>query len=208
MKQISLGIIAYAQDYDEKFPTLEGNPTNAFGTGNVPWDMQIMPLIKSAGVFKCPDDSNSAPTGQQQRSYGLNHWQAPGNGDNNSPPGQNISLVTSPATTILIAEKQNANNILGTTTGNNTEAVLWPNDGVTSGSGNNFPGNGFVNAVHNGQKYNNYAFCDGHVKAIITNGNNNDGTHINGCQNTPCALSVGSITTPNSDWGLWDINQK
>ncbi|MDQ2732784.1 MAG: hypothetical protein M3Y56_14090 [Armatimonadota bacterium] len=215
-----MALVAYAQDYDEKYPTLEG--TN----GNTPWDSQLLSLVKSTGVFKCPDDSSAPPAGTQVRSYGMNHW----NGDDTaSPAGQNLSKVSSPATTILIAEKeiQNGSNYLGNVSqngGNSTEAVLYPNNGVDNGDGNGF---NFQTAIHNGQTQNNYAFCDGHVKSIRANGGGTQGTLrqpgdgtvcASGNGNAPCVTALGTINlvpNPSNDccgyqygWGLWTINQQ
>ncbi|MDQ2731321.1 MAG: hypothetical protein M3Y56_06660, partial [Armatimonadota bacterium] len=199
-----------------------------FKTGIVPWDAQIMPLVKSVGVFKCPDDSSSAPPGQNIRSYAMNHWQQPcdncsNNDDNSSPAGQNISLVRSPATTILICEKQDADtnhtSILGSVGNNNehTEAALYPNNGnnPSGADGNNF--NGGVTSIHNGATQLNYAFCDGHVKSLKvmgqSNGNAgaNDATRGYNCGGTPttCTTGIGTITISGgpSDWGLWNILQ-
>lgn len=73
MKQIGLGMLMYAQDYDEKFPAGKNNCShgpfdswNQAGMGIDDFHMQaqwfayvVQPYIKNQGVFKCP----SVPSG-------------------------------------------------------------------------------------------------------------------------------------------------
>ncbi|MGI4789312.1 MAG: DUF1559 domain-containing protein [Janthinobacterium lividum] len=67
-KQIDLGMIMYVGDYDEAWPG-STIPTNSFGSiysnGSQPdangqyyqsWAFAVQPYIKSADVWKCPDD--------------------------------------------------------------------------------------------------------------------------------------------------------
>ena len=68
LKQLGLGMIQYAQDYDETFPQL-GGPTNiltpSLGTFNYyagtnvnwqGWATRIFPYIKNTGVYRCPSN--------------------------------------------------------------------------------------------------------------------------------------------------------
>ncbi|BDI34444.1 hypothetical protein CCAX7_64950 [Capsulimonas corticalis] len=54
LKQIGLGITQYVQDYDETYPVCRLGDASS-----TPWHSLIMPYVKSTGVFKCPDDSDS-----------------------------------------------------------------------------------------------------------------------------------------------------
>ena len=83
-KQLGLAFIQYAQDYDETLPvgTYSGiNPVaSACDGGNIPygnrgygWVGQIYPYTKSAGVFVCPDDPNSASATGNVLSYTYNN---------------------------------------------------------------------------------------------------------------------------------------
>jgi prepilin-type N-terminal cleavage/methylation domain-containing protein/prepilin-type processing-associated H-X9-DG protein len=73
LKQISLGVMQYVQDYDERFPLTGGaqayvapeypycypytkNPTS--------WANDIMPYTKSTQIFKCPSDYWSSDPAQ------------------------------------------------------------------------------------------------------------------------------------------------
>jgi prepilin-type N-terminal cleavage/methylation domain-containing protein/prepilin-type processing-associated H-X9-DG protein len=63
MKQIGLAMTQYVQDYDETYPLRNYNQY-AF----TPWDIEIMPYVKSLQVFSCPDDSGAGqpiPTAAQ-----------------------------------------------------------------------------------------------------------------------------------------------
>jgi prepilin-type N-terminal cleavage/methylation domain-containing protein/prepilin-type processing-associated H-X9-DG protein len=67
-KQIALGLIQYAQDFDERLPDYKG--------GAAPfYQEQIQPYVKSYQIFRCP--SAKKPTGAPQTSlqypvYGFN----------------------------------------------------------------------------------------------------------------------------------------
>src|SRR6476646_9032401 len=54
LKQIGLGILQYAQDYDETMvPTQASNGTN---NGSAPWGSLVQPYVKSVQVFRCPSN--------------------------------------------------------------------------------------------------------------------------------------------------------
>jgi len=59
LKQLALAAIMYTEDYDETFPM--GNEfgfNNNFSTSNLEgWPYEILPYIKSFGVYQCPDDA-------------------------------------------------------------------------------------------------------------------------------------------------------
>ena len=60
LKQISLGIKQYTQDYDERFPNI---PTTVPADGSAPgWAYAVQPYLKSEQIFQCPSDTTSAPT--------------------------------------------------------------------------------------------------------------------------------------------------
>ena len=73
LKQIGLGFVQYAQDYDEKLVIGNGNDGSTSG-GNawytdrsvVGWAVLLQPYIKSTQVFQCPSEPTKAgidPTG-------------------------------------------------------------------------------------------------------------------------------------------------
>ncbi len=60
-KQIGLGLMQYAQDYDETFPASRFTTTpNDTGGRHSPWTVSIYPYVKNAPVFTCPSDSTAA----------------------------------------------------------------------------------------------------------------------------------------------------
>ncbi|MDQ2730986.1 MAG: DUF1559 domain-containing protein, partial [Armatimonadota bacterium] len=98
-KQLGTAIVAYAQDYDEKFPSCK--PTTGPGTSFGGWAGQIYPLVKSRGVFSCPDDSTSAGAKPGICSYAMNANLVQGSG----PGGMGaLSVLVAPANTVLFDE--------------------------------------------------------------------------------------------------------
>lgn len=120
-KQIGLALIQYTQDYDEKFVAGNG------------WAGQVYPYIKSAGVFKCPDDP-TAPNGTTVPvSYGINfNLVDPGHG------ASTLAGLNAPASTVLCFEVTGvvagitSSSVVGTTTVSETPGST----GQYSSSGN------------------------------------------------------------------------
>jgi prepilin-type N-terminal cleavage/methylation domain-containing protein/prepilin-type processing-associated H-X9-DG protein len=132
LKQIGLGVLQYAQDYDEKYPTADWwNPTPS-GTKPVGWANRIQPYLKSLQVFGCPSDSNALkpmwgnPAEGYYVSYAGNAYRdnvgwtesgAPHRGPFGSsggmdtpggwvaPGGASLAAMTRPAETIMVFEK-------------------------------------------------------------------------------------------------------
>ncbi|MEO6907858.1 MAG: DUF1559 domain-containing protein [Abditibacteriaceae bacterium] len=65
LKQIGLGYLMYAQDYDERTCPSDANPT----PGSQPMYILLDPYIKSTQVWSCP----SAPAAVLPISYGYNY---------------------------------------------------------------------------------------------------------------------------------------
>ena len=57
LKQIGLGMLQYAQEYDEKFipATIDASPV----TNELPWQVLVQPYLKSADLFRCPSNTSS-----------------------------------------------------------------------------------------------------------------------------------------------------
>ena len=61
LKQIGLGLIQYAQDYDERnVPLFSGLQGTVSANGAIPWPQVIQPYLKSTQIFQCPSDTNNA----------------------------------------------------------------------------------------------------------------------------------------------------
>ncbi|MCL6475986.1 MAG: DUF1559 domain-containing protein [Firmicutes bacterium] len=62
MKQLTLGMLQYNQDYDEKFPGWDWGFFCNGGNQGLPrdsaafWTMAIYPYVKNDGVYQCQDD--------------------------------------------------------------------------------------------------------------------------------------------------------
>jgi prepilin-type N-terminal cleavage/methylation domain-containing protein/prepilin-type processing-associated H-X9-DG protein len=65
MKQIGLGIMQYAQDYDEVLPAASG-----LGPGTTTWRTYIFPYVKSAQIFICPSRGKSPSNNSNTFSNG------------------------------------------------------------------------------------------------------------------------------------------
>ncbi len=97
-KQLSLGVLMYAQDYDETLP-----PTAIASENNngILWPVLLHPYIKNDQVRHCPDDSKG-----QFNSYGLNEIIF---SDLTDPVGlkslaQTLAAIQTPAETIMMSE--------------------------------------------------------------------------------------------------------
>lgn len=136
LKQDSLGILQYVQDYDETYPMLQRNPTSAeiasvpgASTADlVPWQWDIQPYVKNGqktlkrsaaghfeytgGIWSCPD----FPDQESSREYGLNEGIA---GDRSHVSNFNIGVpadsttlsgVQNPSSKVLISELGHVDN--------------------------------------------------------------------------------------------------
>jgi prepilin-type N-terminal cleavage/methylation domain-containing protein/prepilin-type processing-associated H-X9-DG protein len=111
LKQLGLAFAQYTQDNDETYPNIAAD----FNTSG--WASEVYPYVKSAGVYKCPDDS-TVPTAatQQVVSYGANYNVTnPTNNANyvagNSNPAT-LAQLAAPAATVLLFEVQGRQTIL------------------------------------------------------------------------------------------------
>jgi prepilin-type N-terminal cleavage/methylation domain-containing protein/prepilin-type processing-associated H-X9-DG protein len=151
IKQISLGILQYAQDYDETFvPSAvavydyfapDGTPIHIVPQSAMLWMYLTYPYVKNVQVYTCPSytDGWSASSYDGSCGYGKNTWIS-----NNS-----VAVVDEPVNTVLIVDS-------------NYYLSDWDTrtdpDAPTSGSDNADPP---ANRHNNGA---NFGFCDGHAK--------------------------------------------
>ena len=72
-KQIGLGLFLYMGDNDDAYPgggQWIPSPTNSNpGDPRIPFDLQILPYIKSVDLFFCPSDSRSRPAAASTRTF-------------------------------------------------------------------------------------------------------------------------------------------
>ncbi|HEX5324602.1 MAG TPA: DUF1559 domain-containing protein, partial [Capsulimonadaceae bacterium] len=102
MRQLSLGVLMYTEDYDETFPV----GADSLGSG---WAGQIMPYVKSVGIFKCPDDGTSGVE-SSVASYGMNgnlaEWWADAPTWANRTPPKSQAVLSGPTSTVMLFEVQ------------------------------------------------------------------------------------------------------
>jgi prepilin-type N-terminal cleavage/methylation domain-containing protein/prepilin-type processing-associated H-X9-DG protein len=157
LKQLSLGILMYTQDYDQLLPGAWGGPggvnqlggwtfCSSFATGASgafdPSQGSIFPYIKNAQIYVCPDDDV-----EQGQSYAVNSLLLNPTGLTSAfHSGMRLTRIHAPSSTVLLVEE--ASTPVGST--NDGWFYLDPSTVDTLAQWHN---NGGVQA-----------FCDGHVK--------------------------------------------
>jgi prepilin-type N-terminal cleavage/methylation domain-containing protein/prepilin-type processing-associated H-X9-DG protein len=135
VKQMIIGVMSYAQDYDEKLP-FDGTFA---GVGAYPvapyWDQIILPYIKNTQIFRCP----SVAVGTRNYRYNA----VRGGSQLNPQMPASLGAIDSPASTLLLVDVNYAG-VLNTLNG-------W-----------SFRSEGDLYEVHNGGI--NGGFADGHAK--------------------------------------------
>ena len=117
VKQLALGVMQYAQDYDERFPNsgfavvkVKGNPPPALTyRAEEPangWYDAVYSYVKNSRIYYCPSDESKerigypAPAQAEEfaSSFTLNKWTA---------TGLETATVKNPAEFVLLAERNN-----------------------------------------------------------------------------------------------------
>ncbi len=164
LKQIGLGLLQYAQDYDERFM--------APATGGKSWDTVSAPYMgikvaydSSAQIFRCPSDPFATSGGRPSRSYAMPQaqWSDPDVnayfGTKNRDAGRAFSELMAPATTLMIVESPSPDNTFGETY--NAESY-----GPIANSNNDKRQDGAQRGKQMHFDGYNYLFADGHVKFL------------------------------------------
>lgn len=118
MKQLSLALLMYCQDYDENMPIADR------------WCDAVFPYCKNEAIFTCPAD-------KEQWSYAMNYKLS----------RQLMARIEQPAWTIALFESEPS------------RRNAWDKDAPAGASLASPPRHG---------DFNNFAFTDGHVKALRT----------------------------------------
>ena len=168
LKQISLGILMYVQDYDEHLPMYRV-PASSGDTAARPygWADAIQPYVKSTQLLQCPSDSgvvSNSPSSSGYADYVYNLWMG-GYGPSTKGAGMSLAQLTQPSLTIMNVDYE-TRSAAGYTAGN-TSTGDGPStcgtygdpecgDGLARIDSDSIRHLGGVNA----------AFADGHVKWI------------------------------------------
>lgn len=180
LKQISLGLMQYNQDYDERMPAGVGQGSvQYYLPGNVPatWDLLIQPYIKSTQVLTCPSDTGSIEFtlpnyGRVKRSYAMAGymWNVTGNFWEPQAQGQSLAAIASPSLTLMVIEGGASPTWVSRT--NPNPGDYWWNDRVfDTGATGSSDGRKALRDAAAGAKgihldTNVFAYADGHVKAL------------------------------------------
>jgi prepilin-type N-terminal cleavage/methylation domain-containing protein/prepilin-type processing-associated H-X9-DG protein len=215
MKQLMLSEMMYSQDFDETHSFAWG-----WNTDWKPWHQQIDPYVKNKNIWHCPDDAwNHGQDGTDNTkpaipvSYSQNFcwpmdgsWGWDSNAPQNlmSPAGSADSSITSPATTIFIAERPNWYH---------QWSEGWATEVFVS-YGEYLMKSGGGASLHSGGG--NYAMCDGHAKWMRRDATMvPQGSQVAGANPTPAKPTGWQDTTTqdgvtyNNNWpvGMWDKRQ-
>ncbi len=175
VKQMSLGVLQYAQDYDEIIPWMwQGGagsvwahvPINGTAISNYTiWCEYIYPYVKNTQVYSCPSQTYTQANMQYSTfamSYNYNGsagltaapWVAPG------PANQAMAKIITPASTILMTD------------GWTMDCWWYAEDWAALVSGKAGPGqawtSGTWNVVRRHNEGTNAGYCDGHAKWLNT----------------------------------------
>jgi prepilin-type N-terminal cleavage/methylation domain-containing protein/prepilin-type processing-associated H-X9-DG protein len=149
-KQISLGILMYAQDYDEtmvpdavavySFMSPDGTPINIVPNAAMLWMYLTYPYVKNVQIYKCPSysDAWSATSYDGSCGYGKNSYLG----------SISMARIDQPASTILLVD---SNYYL-------SDWDVRADPEGSTGSDNADP----PRDCHNDGA--NFGFCDGHAK--------------------------------------------
>ncbi len=186
-KQIGLGLMMYAQDYDEVLPMAQsyGGYNAAIPSLTSPYVQKVQqygPTPSPTNIWNCPSDAVARVGGvSNKQSYAAIFWTAgtdrapwgtwTGPADSAYIPGKSLAAFSAPADTFLIAEAHQDEGILGTNyvgvkrpyiTAAEPSTAAYNAQNCTVTSGNRCAS--LKDAPHSLTW--NYVFADGHAKAL------------------------------------------
>ncbi len=97
-RQLSLGVLMYAQDYDETLPPVAYEDAE---DNDILWITMIAPYLKNTQINRCPDDTLS-----RINSYGLNELAFADLTDDpeDQAPIRSLAAFQTPAETVLLGD--------------------------------------------------------------------------------------------------------
>jgi prepilin-type N-terminal cleavage/methylation domain-containing protein/prepilin-type processing-associated H-X9-DG protein len=136
LKQLGLGMMMYAQDYDETTPIAFGNT----GWWANTWKERIFPYVKNYQLYGCPSQASLSPPAATG-TYGINAYIG------EARSYVSLAEIQQPTETILIGEN------------NDGDWVVEPNGNYCTPP---WTEPGWIKPVHFDGS--NLVFCDGHAK--------------------------------------------
>jgi prepilin-type N-terminal cleavage/methylation domain-containing protein/prepilin-type processing-associated H-X9-DG protein len=184
MKQIGLGLLQYAQDYDEKNPAVsygtngDGQSNPATTSPSYKWMDAIFPYVKSEQLFVCPSDSKNLPYIQYQKltapasnygSYCMStaYWGGTfggyDGGSYHNPNAAALAQIADPSGTVFILESESTLTSSATRGPGSGWRDIAANPTVATSATDGVPGFRYTVARH--LETTNVLYCDGHVKS-------------------------------------------
>ena len=181
LKQIGLGMLQYAQDYDETYPTWFSYESPA--PANDSWDSKVQPYVGikvqydgSPLIFHCPSDSLARNYGTPRTyaiAYIYDSYAAGASGTGFAGPyaaggggglygsGRKLASLPDTAGTIMLAEAPRKGSVFA---GNSRNSSSGPGDQLKLPTDAQAESQGLGRALHFDGF--NYLFADGHVKFL------------------------------------------
>ena len=185
LKQLGLGLLQYAQDYDETNTrvTYYGGTASSSNCGDstsLPtryhWMYAILPYVKSTQVYNCPsgvprrvyNEDNSST------SYGMNAWRYDGGGpfgggDLAADASIKLSAIEDPVNTVALADTLGGSGMRGGVCVQDDSTFFRIRDDP---SGPDITSHRLLGQISRGLIHENHLettnvlWCDGHVKAV------------------------------------------
>ena len=175
LKQLGLGMVQYAQDYDETFP-VSIQPGTYAGFG---WAGQIYPYVKSTQVLVCPSDATQAAGSNSVMSYAYNEAiPYPATSPFYGVNGKLAAFTETPRTVMLFEVTGCTGNPTATSWNSGSSWYGWGipyspaytdagvNGNIATGSLGGYP---FTSGQATPRHFDgaNYLLADGHVKYLL-----------------------------------------
>lgn len=165
LKQIGMGLMMYAQDFDERLPATYQDMVGGIDWPLYSWRGAMYPYVKNSQLFVCPSDSapgaDPSPNSLGPVSYAANDRVMLAN---RGPVSNTIGDITEPANTLMVFDSWMASRWCAwwnsDPSGNNWGCEARPSGLVVPVGGSAALTNDL--SRHNGGF--NAAMCDGHAK--------------------------------------------